>query len=235
MENKYIQTLDDILLSHQVIDNFYREYNTDVEFKKWINKEIPAVEKCENQQQNNPWHIYNVLGHILRSVQEMNRLTKGMEREERRLLAYTMFLHDIGKPEKHITRMKDGAVIDSFFDHNIASAKIAREVLPKLGFSVEETKVITKLIYKHDIFMFIKPFKTNNPHWRELSPKIVEGEVADLNEVGDGNRLLGFLLKVGRADSLAQNPKLAKDSLKLLDLFEGEYKRFLRNKEIEND
>ncbi len=215
MEN--IKVLDQIILSQEVTEDFHKEYDENNEFKSWLDELIPEIEKCKNQQQNNPWHKYNVLDHILHSVEEMNKQTIGMPKEERRLLAYTMLLHDIGKPKCHIERIKNGQKIDSFFNHNIESEVVAKRALPKLGFNEEEIKIISKLVFKHDIFMFIKDKKTNNPYWKVLSPALVEDEINDLSSVGDGEKLMCWLVMVGRSDNLAQNEKMTGDSLRLLD------------------
>jgi len=153
----------------------------------------------------------------LHSVEEMNKQTEGMPLNERRILAYTMLMHDIGKPAKHITREKNGEMIDSFFDHNIESEVVARRVLPKLNFSEDEINIIAKLVYKHDIFMFIKDKPTRNPHWKVLTPALIEHEIAELSQVGDGEKLMKWLVMVGRSDNLAQNEKLTGEALALLD------------------
>lgn len=215
-----IKLFNNILLSNNVVENFYNEYNNNAEFKSWLGKLIPEIEKCEKQRQNNPWHKYNVLGHILHSVEEMNKQTEGMKIEDRKILAYTMLFHDIGKPEKHITREKDGEIIDSFFNHNVASERIARECLTKFGFNEDEINIIAKLVYKHDIFMFIKAYKTKNPHWRVLSEDLVNEEIKDLNQVGNGLELMKWLVMVGRSDNLAQNEKMTQEALALLDKFD---------------
>ncbi len=212
-----IELLNKIILSSNVVEDFYKEYNHNKDFKNWLNNTIPEIELCEKQQQNNPWHKYNVLGHILHSVEAMNKQTIGIEENERRLLAYTMLFHDIGKPEKHITREKDGKTIDSFFEHNIASERIAKNYLAKLGFNKEEIEIIAKLVYKHDIFMFIKLNKTNNPYWKTLSKDLILEEIEDLSSAGNGLKLLHWLVMVGRADNLAQNEKMTTESLLLLE------------------
>lgn len=212
--------LNKIILSDSVVKDFYNEYNNNKEFKSWIDATIPEIEQCEKQQQNNPWHKYNVLGHILHSVEAINKQTINLPKNERKMLAYTMLFHDIGKPEKHITRQKGGQIIDSFFDHNIASERISRERLPELGFNKEEIEVIAKLVNKHDIFMFIKAYKTNNPYWRVLSKDLVEEEIKNLNSAGNGQKLMRWLVMVGRADNLAQNEKMTAESLELLDRFD---------------
>lgn len=215
-----LNLLNKIMLSNAVVEDFYKEYNNNQDFKQWLDKTIPEIELCDKQQQNNPWHKYNVLGHILHSIEEMNKQTIGLNESERRILAYTMLFHDIGKPEKHITREKDGKIIDSFFNHNIASERIAKECLPKLGFTHDEVEIIAKLVYKHDIFMYIKDFPTQNPHWKRLTPELVEEEIGDLSQVGEGLKLMRWLVMVGRSDNRAQNEKMTAESLAMLDKFD---------------
>lgn len=215
----YLKILDDIILSDKVVENFHEAYKNQ-KIKAWIDELIPQIELCEKQQQNNPWHKYNVLDHILHSVEEMNKQTINMKDRERRMLAYTMLFHDIGKPATHIVREKNGVMIDSFFNHNKKSVEIACEILPKLGFNEEEINVILKLVYKHDIFMFITLNQTTNPYHKQLSFEIIEKEICDLNEVGNGEELLDWLVMVGRSDNLAQNENMTYNALKLLDEFE---------------
>lgn len=214
---KEIDKLDSILLSDNVYENFYTAWQEDKNFNDYINSVLPEIADCEKQVQRNPWHKYNVLGHILHSVDAMNKQTKDMDPLTRRRLAYTMLLHDIGKPKHHIERMKDGETIDSFFNHNVGSEKVARRVLPTLGFDDNETNIICKLVYKHDIFMFIRDFPTDNPHWRTLNTKLIQDEINDLETYGNGKELLLQLIMIGRADNLAQNELMTKNSLELLN------------------
>ena len=125
-----------------------------------------------------------------------------------------MFFHDIGKPACHISRLKDGKMIDSFFNHNIESEKVFRRVAK--DFNLQDVDVMAKLIFKHDIFMFIKDFHTDNLYWKRLTPEVIAEEVADLNSVGDGKTLMNYLILVGMSDNLAQNEKMTGDSLRML-------------------
>ncbi len=216
----YLSTLDNIIISDNVVNNFYQEYNNNQDFRNWLLDILPEINDCEKQEQNTPWHKYNVLGHILHSVDNMNKQTQDLPPQDRRLLAYTMLLHDIGKPACHITRIKDGKQIDSFFGHNEKSFEITNRTYRSLGFDENEGKILARLVYKHDIFMFIKDFPFTNPHWRKLTPELIQDEIADLKEVGNGEKLMRYLVMVGRADSLAQNEKMTADSLKLLNKFD---------------
>jgi len=214
-----IKILDNILLSENVKENFYLNYNN-VEFYKWLNGFLPEVEKCRNLKQDNPWHIYNCLDHILVSVEEINKQTKDLKEDERRMLAYTMFFHDIGKPDCCLRRYSKlyGREVDSFFNHNKASVKIANNALEHLNFSKQDKNKILCLIDFHDVFMFITLKNNNNPHHHLLTEEYVMNLINDLNSFGDGKELIEYLLMVGRADNKAQNPEMTKESLSKIDI-----------------
>lgn len=212
MEN--IDLLDSILLSNNVCESFCSEYENNKSFNKWINETICEVKDCYNNPQDNPWHIYNILDHILHSVEEMNKLSQSLDIKERRLLAYTMFLHDIGKPKCKFQRMKNGKMIDSFFKHNIESSKVAKRVLPNLNFSEKEIKNICELIYKHDIFINIT-LDTSDKYHRILSEQLVLNEMDKL-KCDDKYKYMSYLIKVGLADNKAQNPSMTKEKFMLL-------------------
>lgn len=210
-----IKLLESILLSENVVDTFYNNYKDD--FKVWLDTILPEIELCINQNQNNPWHKYNVMDHILHSVEEMNKQSINLPINDRKILAYTMLFHDIGKPACHIKRIVDGKERDSFFNHNLESERVCHRALPQLMSNNDDIEIICKLVNKHDIFMFIKDFKQNNQHWKTLSPKLIKDEINDLNSVGDGKKLMRYLIMVGRSDNLAQNEKMTPPSLRLLD------------------
>ena len=220
MDIKNIDLLYRVLISDNVVNDFFKQYNSNSNFHNWLDNLIPEVAQSYDMQQNNPWHIYDVLTHTLHSVQAMNALSVKENPSDRKMLAYTMFFHDLGKTSTHSTREKDGKLIDSFFNHNIASEKIVARVLPDLGFSKEQIDVIKKLVFKHDIFMFIRLEETSNSYWRKLDHKLIDQEVKELSEVGNGEKLMKHLVMVGRADNLAQNPKMTGYSLKMLDAFD---------------
>ena len=58
-----VEKLDEILLSKDVRTNFLNAYK-DPKFKGWLLSILPEIEKCKNQKQDNPWHVYNFLEHI---------------------------------------------------------------------------------------------------------------------------------------------------------------------------
>lgn len=217
-----LEKLNNILLSDTALEQFHNEYEKG-DFRNWLFGILPEVEDCKNLKQDNPWHIYNCLDHILHSVEEMNKQSAGMDYDTRRMLAYTMFLHDIGKPECHIRRYSKlyGRAVDSFFDHNKAGVKIADRVLDKFDFNSTDSSVISKFIDMHDIFMSIRLKNDNNPYHHVLTEEYINTQINELNSVGNGEQLLKYLIMVGRADNLAQNPEMTGDSLHLLTVFDS--------------
>lgn len=216
-----LKQLDDILLSQKVVEEF-RKAMQNTDFANWIVSVVPEIIDCANLNQDNPWHIYNCLNHILHSVDEMNKQTEGLDLKERRLLAYTMFYHDIGKPAVHIRRYSKlyKREVDSFFNHNIKSAEIVRKSADKFGFSEEEINLIEKLVLEHDMFMFITEDDDLNPYHKVLSEKLIKDIIDELSQFGDGKKHMLYLIMIGRADNKAQNPDMTENSLRLLDKME---------------
>lgn len=231
-----LKVLDEILLSDNVVENFHLAYKNK-EFKNWILNILPEIEDCRKLNQDNPWHIYNCLDHILHSVEEMNKQTKGLKYNARRILAYTMLLHDIGKPETKIRRYSKlyKKEVDSFFNHNKASKKIANRVLKEFDFCLRECEIIKTLVDEHDMFMFITLKEDGNKYHRVLNATLLNEKIKELNKNYDGKTLLKYLIMVGRADNKAQNPEMTKNSLKLLDVFNDMLGNlFIKNKDDEN-
>ena len=217
-----LNKLDDILLSENATQNFYQEYRNP-EFRSWLNDFLPEVEKCRLQKQDNPWHIYSCLDHILKSVEAINKQTTNLAPDERRKLAYTMFLHDIGKPDKYIRRYSKlyKREVDSFFNHNLQSRDIAKRVLTtNLGFSQDDSLEIQELVERHDMFMFITLENDHNPHHRVLTQGYLQEVKSELDQNFDGQDMLKKLTMIGRADNMAQNPKMTQASLHLIDTME---------------
>jgi putative nucleotidyltransferase with HDIG domain len=175
---------------------------------------------CENFEQDNPWHIYNVLDHILHSVENMNEMTGSIAPKDRRMLAYVMLFHDIGKPQSHIRRIKHGREIDSFFGHNEVGSKIAQKELGKLGFSDDEVFVMAKLILDHDMFINLTLAEPQNQYQTKLTEDFVQNKIEKLDWFGDGAKLMQYLVFIGMADNQAQNPNMTEKSTKLLEKYD---------------
>lgn len=138
---------------------------------------LPEFEVCFKTTQNNPYHIYNVAVHILRSVSNI---------ESNVYLRWAMLLHDIGKP---VTKTTDEKGIDHFYGHPGKSVILAQKILKRLKFDNKTISKVCKLIKYHD---------------RNIEPscKSVRKAIAVV-----GEDIFSELLKVMEADKRAQNPQ----------------------------
>lgn len=217
-----LQILNNALVANNACEEFYKNYNNQ-EFRNWIQKILPQIEDCKNQRQDNPWHIYGCLDHILHAVEAMNKQTISLDSQTRKMLSYVMLLHDIAKPACHIRRYANAykRYVDSFFGHAKLGEQIAREVLPTFGFCENEVKIMTWLVKNHDIFMNLTITKDPNPHKEQITPQLVKNLLQEADGLGEASQIVRWLVMVGRADNLAQNPKMTKQSLDNLDYFES--------------
>ncbi|QKV19566.1 [protein-PII] uridylyltransferase [Oricola thermophila] len=110
---------------------------------------IPDFGKVVAMMQFNMYHHFTVDEHLIRSVDVLSRIERGILKEEhplassllpdleahRRVLYAALFLHDIAKGRPK--------------DHSVAGAEVAEKLCPRLGFSAQETKLVAWLIRDH--------------------------------------------------------------------------------------
>ncbi|MDE5604834.1 MAG: CCA tRNA nucleotidyltransferase [Eubacterium sp.] len=107
------------------------------EYREVIGVIIPELKPAFDCVQNNPWHIYNVYGHIIHAVDSA---------PTDEIIRLTMLLHDIGKPSVKTTDEKG---IDHFKFHAPVGADIAKKVLKRFKVSNEIYDKVTTLIRYH--------------------------------------------------------------------------------------
>jgi poly(A) polymerase len=131
----------------------------------------------------NDYHLYDVWGHSLQTVQHIDPIGLTIPAWELRLAA---LLHDVGKPTTR-TVGEDGTI--HFYEHDRVGAEIARAWLRTLRYSNETIKRITTLVRLH-----MRPgFYT--PQWRDAAVRRL------IRDAGD---LLEPLLRLVEADIQAQ-------------------------------
>lgn len=143
-----------------------------------ISEIIPEIKECVGFQQNNPYHQYDVYGHISHAVSEY----KGGDISVR----VALLLHDIGKPEVYVT---DERGRGHFYGHPAVSHRIARTVLERLKFDNKTRDEILELVLYHDVD--VKPS-------RKVARRL-------LNKIG-ADRVVQ-LIEVKRADILSHSDK----------------------------
>lgn len=105
---------------------------------------IPEFGKIVSMMQFNMYHHYTVDEHLLRSVDVLSRIERGLEEEahpltamlmpgieDREALYVAVLLHDIakGRPE----------------DHSVAGAKVARKLCPRFRLTPKQTEMVVWL------------------------------------------------------------------------------------------
>jgi tRNA nucleotidyltransferase (CCA-adding enzyme) len=149
---------------------------------------LPEFESCFTTEQNNPYHIFNVALHTLKSVKEIRKDP---------VLRWAMLLHDLGKPQ---TKTTDKSNKDHFYGHQEKSYYIAQKVLTRLKFDRKSMDRISRLVKLHDRQI-------------ELTCKAVKKAV-----IAVGDDLFTDLLEVKEADYRAQNPVYLNKRLEKLRL-----------------
>lgn len=111
---------------------------------------IPDFGKVVAMMQFNMYHHFTVDEHLIRSVDVLSKIERGlleedhplassilpdMTQEHRRILYVSLFLHDIAKGRPK--------------DHSIAGAEVAEKLGPRLGLTTAETETVAWLIRDH--------------------------------------------------------------------------------------
>lgn len=104
---------------------------------------IPELLSCRGciQKDDRSYHIFDVLDHLIYACDGAPK--------DKPLLRMAALLHDIGKPVSKTEVKENGLTIYHFYNHEIYSAKIAREILTRLKFSNAEIDYICHLIECH--------------------------------------------------------------------------------------
>lgn len=135
---------------------------------------------------------------------------KAMEQVEAdKVLRLSLLFHDLGKVQARTT---DEQGRDHFFGHPQKSEELARQVLKRLRFDNDTIRKVTLLVRFHEC------------PW-EVTPKSIRRAVS---KVGD---LFPLLLKIRRADVLAQSEYRREEKLSRLDETGRIYEEILRKQE----
>lgn len=161
------------------------------EYREIIAVIMPEISAMFDMPQNTKWHIYDVWGHTCKAVESAPKDAA---------LRLTMLFHDIGKP---YCRSTDEKGIDHYYGHAKVSEKISSPILKRLKVSNDIYNRVMELVPIHDAHIGTE--KKSIKKW--------------LSKIGE-ERLLD-LVKVKRADKLAQNTELVQQELENLEITES--------------
>lgn len=215
----YLSIFYSTIVSNKVEKDFYEALNN-VAFKNWLYSVLPEVHKAQNQQQNTPWHVYNVFNHILFTVKYVNQQTGEQNYRVRQLLALSAFLHDLGKPSCASKKQVGSNVYDTFKGHAKKGVEIIERVLKHFKVNSEEQKIIEFLVENHDFLMEINVSNINVINVNTIK-NVVFKKQNDLENL-DKNKLLLYLFILSLADNMAQNLDLTTKNVALLSKLKKE-------------
>ncbi len=147
-----------------------------LEYADAIAEFLPEIVPSIGFHQNNYHHIYDVWEHTVHSIAAV---------ESELVLRLVMLLHDLGKPQSY-TEDADG--VGHFYGHPMISTGIAGGALLRLRYDRATIRQVCTLVEYHDSHLF--PTENSVRRW--------------LMRLGEEN--LRLLIKVKRADNLAQSP-----------------------------
>ena len=101
---------------------------------------LPEMEKCFGVEQKSPGrhHVYDVGTHLLMSLKFC--------KSEDVVTRFATLIHDIGKPQ---TYKKLGTGVITFYNHEMVSTKIAKNIAERLRFSKKEADKFIALVRWH--------------------------------------------------------------------------------------
>ncbi len=158
------------LLCGKKAENVLRDYRLVIE------QFLPEISPMAGFEQHNPYHIYDVWEHTLKSVGNI---------EATPVLRLTMLLHDIGKPYCYT---QDEKGVGHFYGHGEKSTEMAQKILERLKYDSVTIDTVTELVKLHDLPL-------------SAEEKLIRHRLNQL-----GQKKLRLLLKVKAADAKAQNP-----------------------------
>lgn len=176
-------------------------------------------ESVINCQQNSPYHRYGVFRHILYTVEYVGKDNLKYSKHDLKLLKWTMFLHDIGKPYVKTTNAEGK---DSFAGHDDLSVEMAEKILNRFDFVEEDKKIILTLIKYHDRYL----------NEGELTQDNLEFLAQELEEKKE---LFEFLIEVKTADNKAKSIEVYNKFLTVLPKYEEFAANHFKNIKAQSD
>ncbi|MDP3994679.1 MAG: HD domain-containing protein [bacterium] len=101
---------------------------------------LPELEKCFGVEQKSPGrhHIYDVGTHLFVSLKSC--------KSQDPVVRFATLIHDIGKPQTY-RKLENGTI--TFYNHEVVSNKIARNISDRLRLSNNEKEKLIKLVQFH--------------------------------------------------------------------------------------
>src|SRR3990172_2524169 len=146
-----------------------------------MEKILPEMETAFGVEQKSPGrhHIYDVGTHSLLSLKNV------AEKNNDAIVRLATLIHDIGKPKTF--KKQDNGVI-TFYNHEIISRRIARDIAKRLRFSKKQAEKFYRLVRYHQ---FTVDEKQTDSSLRRFIRNVGLENVSDMIDLRVGDRLGG--------------------------------------------
>ena len=160
----------------------------------------PSLDREYDTTQNNPWHLYDVGRHTERVVENVpnDKITR-----------CAALFHDIGKTE---TKTTDSKGVDHFYGHPARSEEMTKAIMKDLKFTSDEIKNTCLLVRLHD--ERLQPDKEQVCRFIEKHPEVTPEN-------------FHRLIDLQKADIMAQNPAMTKDSAERMEEVRAIYDKII--------
>lgn len=152
-------------------------------------------ENLFNCEQNSKYHRYSVFYHIVASIENANVSEISIADWQKKIIKWTMFLHDIGKP--YVKKVAEDGT-ETFAGHDEKSIDLAEAILSRFDFTENEKNIIYTLIKYHD--KYLRPEDVTQENLTFLA-----------NELNNDRDLFYLLINVKDADAKAKNTEVYND------------------------
>ena len=140
---------------------------------------LPELEKCFGVEQKSPGrhHIYDVGTHSLMSLKFCKSTNP--------VVRFAALIHDIGKPTTY-KKMSSGTI--TFYNHEMASAKIAERIADRLRFSNQDKEKLITMVRWHQ---FTVDERQTDSALRRFVRNVGVDNIPDMLDLRVGDRLGG--------------------------------------------
>ncbi len=152
-------------------------------------------ENLFNCEQNSKYHRYSVFYHIVASIENANVSEIPIADWQKKVIKWTMFLHDIGKP--YVKKVAEDGT-ETFIGHDEKSIDLAQKILSRFDFTENEKNIIYTLIKYHDKYLTAEEVTQENLTFLA-------------NELGNDRELFYLLINVKDADAKAKSTEVYND------------------------
>jgi len=141
------------MIGEDPVDALAMLFDTDL-YKAVFN--VPDMEDISpdgiHMDQRTPWHKYNLKDHTLEVVKNLNNMMKekGEDDEMRGLMNLSALFHDFGKMKSDIpTPHPKNPEQMQYINHEVASARMAEEILKSIGVGKDDRDIVHQVIRQH--------------------------------------------------------------------------------------